>query len=117
METSSESVVGEEVVGLTVGVPSVQQQQQDVNDENDDSLMMAPLVDLEEASNSNSNSEQVRSRKIASPTVQSSGERRERRRRHVCKYTNVLARILFWASLFALAAGVVWYSLELTKHG
>jgi hypothetical protein len=117
METSSESVVGEEVVGLTVGVrvPSVQLQlSQDAIDENenDDSLMlMAPLVvdNLEEAS--------VRSRKCMSPRAQSSEKRREKRKRHVCKYTNILARFLFWASLFALAAGIVWYSLELTKHG
>jgi hypothetical protein len=108
METLSDAaVVGEEVLGLTVEVPSVQQN--DDTDENDGDSLMAPLVDLEEAS--------VRSRKGTSPKVMSLKKRREKRKRNVCKYTNILARILFWASLFALAAGVVWYSLELTKHG
>ena len=74
-------------------------------DETDDSLIV-PLVEVEELS--------VRSRR---KKVQGSPTATERRKRYACRYMNVLARILFWASLLSLAAGVVWYSLELTKHG
>jgi phosphoribosylformylglycinamidine (FGAM) synthase-like enzyme len=76
-------------------------QQDDANDS-----LMVPLVEVEEAS--------VRSRR---KKVQKSDPTTEKRKRHACRYMNVLARILFWASLLSLAAGVVWYSLELTKHG
>ena len=37
--------------------------------------------------------------------------------RSTLSFMNLLARILVWSSVVALAAAVVWYSLELTKHG
>ena len=30
---------------------------------------------------------------------------------------NFLARILFWSSLVAMVAAVIWYSYELFQHG
>lgn len=75
-------------------------------DDTNDSLIVPLVETVEEAS--------VRSRR---KKVQKSDSAAGRRKRHACRYMNVLARILFWASLLSLAAGVVWYSLELTKHG
>lgn len=80
-------------------------------DETDDSLIV-PLVEVAEETAAASVSVRSRRKKVqGSPTAM------ERRKRHACRYMNVLARSLFWASLLSLAAGVVWYSLELTKHG
>ena len=37
--------------------------------------------------------------------------------RNTLSCMNVVARVLVWSSVMALAAGVVWYSYELTTNG